>query len=113
MQNFVVPKTYFDFVKEITSDELYRGLMMHGLFASFSISGGVSFTSSSGQTWIANFDKPAKQNVYYKGYVARLKVTIETKSWVGYSLECGSIWQWDINKVLYTSMNTYVCECTC
>ena len=33
MLSFVTQKTYYDFVKEITADELYRGLMVHGLFA--------------------------------------------------------------------------------
>jgi len=33
MDTWTVQKSYFDFVKEITADELYRGLMVHGLFA--------------------------------------------------------------------------------
>ena len=33
MQNFMVQKTYFDFVNAITADELYRKLMTYGLFA--------------------------------------------------------------------------------
>jgi len=33
MLSFVTQKTYYDSVKEITADELYRELMVYGLFA--------------------------------------------------------------------------------
>jgi RHS repeat-associated protein len=84
----------------------------------FEISGTVAFSSSTGQTWTQNFSKAAKQCRYYKGYLARLKVTIEyyhpakiivTIPPTSTILPPG----YATDKILYLNTGTYICECTC
>ncbi len=97
------------------------GGLVNGFAETFEISGSAAFSSSTGQAWTQNFNEPAQPCYYYKGYLARLMVTIEYhhpsyQIQTGYG--AGMVWTtvhagYSTVKTLYTDTGSYVCKCKC
>ncbi|MDR2642529.1 MAG: RHS repeat-associated core domain-containing protein, partial [Planctomycetaceae bacterium] len=83
------------------------------------ISGTVAFSVTTGTTKTQTFSQAAKRCRYYKGYLARLKITIEyyVPGYLrGMPPPAPPMWMppyYGISKVLYEDTGPYICECTC